>query len=489
MTNNIKFIVRVIISILITLIILSPPNIMQTKSNFHIIGAGPTGLALAWYLSNDGHNVTIYEKARSVGGTWRTNFVDSYYSHHSPQIILQAYYNTFDLWKQMNIDTTQFLEPYKTIFYDVILKNTNLLDKIYIALGYIKYIFCQNAFRRITLSELYSNKLSDKGHQTMEAIAYGLDGVPMTTMTAYEFYTFVDEILVNNRNIYEMKLPSTDKNGYGDQMMTKLLENGVKFKFDHEVLKININRSPTKQQNKAYTVSIKINDKDDIVIDTNDHLILAMDPLNILKVINNSDEEIKQNWKLLNEKLNEGLYYPISIQIHFKQEIDIQQYKTIGNNLEWGIISSPLPSTTSSTNTLSCCVLNKLAYSSYIEKRVIECNEDEFVEEVLRQLKIDRSDIIRCTFSYGSRYEDEWKFSSSAAVHGTSGYLDPTGKLSNISIVSPINNRQMPITSMEAATEAAKLFCGKRLIKRQKLSNIIILFVVIGIILLCIIFL
>ena len=39
--------------------------------NFHIVGAGPTGLSLAWEILRSGdHNVTIYDRKLSAGGSW-----------------------------------------------------------------------------------------------------------------------------------------------------------------------------------------------------------------------------------------------------------------------------------------------------------------------------------------------------------------------------------------------------------------------------------
>ena len=35
---------------------------------FHILGGGPSGMALAWYLSEMGQNVSVIEKDKWVGG-------------------------------------------------------------------------------------------------------------------------------------------------------------------------------------------------------------------------------------------------------------------------------------------------------------------------------------------------------------------------------------------------------------------------------------
>ena len=37
----------------------------------HIVGAGPTGMSLAWEILRSGeHDVTIYDRKLSAGGSW-----------------------------------------------------------------------------------------------------------------------------------------------------------------------------------------------------------------------------------------------------------------------------------------------------------------------------------------------------------------------------------------------------------------------------------
>ena len=44
----------------------------------HIVGAGPTGLSLAWEILRTGeHDVTIYDRKISAGGSWWEPNVES----------------------------------------------------------------------------------------------------------------------------------------------------------------------------------------------------------------------------------------------------------------------------------------------------------------------------------------------------------------------------------------------------------------------------
>lgn len=43
---------------------------MKNKSSCAIIGAGPSGLCAAKHALAHGYNVTVYEQANQVGGTW-----------------------------------------------------------------------------------------------------------------------------------------------------------------------------------------------------------------------------------------------------------------------------------------------------------------------------------------------------------------------------------------------------------------------------------
>ena len=50
-----------------------PSDSAERKPTFAIIGAGMSGLLAAIKLREAGYEITVFEKADRVGGTWREN--------------------------------------------------------------------------------------------------------------------------------------------------------------------------------------------------------------------------------------------------------------------------------------------------------------------------------------------------------------------------------------------------------------------------------
>ena len=73
--------------------------------NFHIVGAGPTGLSLAWEILRSGdHNVTIYDRKLSAGGSWWEPDIETRDLHAHRILFDRAFINTRSLLDEMKID-------------------------------------------------------------------------------------------------------------------------------------------------------------------------------------------------------------------------------------------------------------------------------------------------------------------------------------------------------------------------------------------------
>lgn len=97
-----------------------------------IIGAGPSGLALAHVSSSIYRNILIIDREREIGGIHRV-IRDYYgtYSEYGPRIYMTVFYNFLDIIKDIGID-------YKTLFSN------------------FRYNFVSNLLFRNTLS-IYEN--------------------------------------------------------------------------------------------------------------------------------------------------------------------------------------------------------------------------------------------------------------------------------------------------------------------------------------------
>ena len=70
----------------------------------HIVGAGPTGMSIAWELKKyTDHDVVVYDKKSSAGGSWWEPSVDSRDLHAHRIVFDRAFINTNSLFTEMGI--------------------------------------------------------------------------------------------------------------------------------------------------------------------------------------------------------------------------------------------------------------------------------------------------------------------------------------------------------------------------------------------------
>src|SRR6056300_1673967 len=78
----------------------------------HIVGAGPTGMSLAWEILRSGdHDITIYDRKVSAGGSWwePDNKVRDLHAHRI--VFDRAFVNTRSLLNEMGISWDTMFEP------------------------------------------------------------------------------------------------------------------------------------------------------------------------------------------------------------------------------------------------------------------------------------------------------------------------------------------------------------------------------------------
>ena len=78
----------------------------------HIVGAGPTGMSLAWEINRTGeHNVTIYDRKVSAGGSWWEPDVETRDLHAHRIVFDRAFINTQALFGEMGISWNEMFKP------------------------------------------------------------------------------------------------------------------------------------------------------------------------------------------------------------------------------------------------------------------------------------------------------------------------------------------------------------------------------------------
>ena len=90
----------------------------------HIVGAGPTGLSLAWEIMRSGdHDVTIYERKTSGGGSWWEPDLETRDIHAHRALFDRGFINTQSFLKEMNLEWNDLFERVEPDFYQFLVKN------------------------------------------------------------------------------------------------------------------------------------------------------------------------------------------------------------------------------------------------------------------------------------------------------------------------------------------------------------------------------
>ena len=118
---------------------------MSTKSRMkiHIIGAGPTGMSLAWEIlkSGEDHDITIYDRKTSAGGSWWEPEIDVR-NIHAHRVLFNTFHNTQSLFDEMNIDWDEMFEPVNDQGgRNFLLKSLNVSDYVSLIKLVMKVLF------------------------------------------------------------------------------------------------------------------------------------------------------------------------------------------------------------------------------------------------------------------------------------------------------------------------------------------------------------
>ena len=153
----------------------------------HIVGAGPTGMSIAWELKKyTDHDVVVYDKKSSAGGSWWEPSVDSRDLHAHRIVFDRAFINTNSLFKEMGIAWDAIFQKAESSSGPVISKYLSARDYVTLSSLAVKVLAMPWRYKKMSLKDAIGT-LSENGQKLMEAVTLVIDGVPWDVMTAYEF--------------------------------------------------------------------------------------------------------------------------------------------------------------------------------------------------------------------------------------------------------------------------------------------------------------
>lgn len=351
-----------------------------------IIGAGPSGLALAHYCSSKNKKILIIDKESSIGGCHRVRRInynnEKLFTEHGPRVYLSSFINFKELLKDFG---TNFNELFKNdnsantfnIIKENLLPIINLKELYILTITFIYYLFNNNYGNDISMHDyMINNSFSEKIYNFINKLCIATDGGNVYKYSLNKFLKGSDQNLFYSA--YQPKLPN-------DEGLFKIWRDNLKnvdFALNTKI--ININNDYVITNNNLIYYGSKI--------------VLAIPPLNLISILNSIPNNTVKNCfgdiNNLNKWANDTKYLNyISVIFHWNYKIKLNKTTTFTTNTEWSIIYIILSDNMTFNNktsktVISCAISERNIKSKRINKTANECTKNELIDEIYYQLLI-----------------------------------------------------------------------------------------------------
>lgn len=419
----------------------------------HIIGAGPTGMSLAWEILRSSDNeVTIYDRKSSAGGSWWEPEIENRDLHSHRIVFDRSFVNTQLLFSEMGIkwnDIFKYVE--KSSLLKFAIQSFSVKDYGTLISLSSRVLSNPEKYMNVSLKEAIGD-LSKDGQKYIEHLPLIMDGVTWDVMTSYEFVKNVDYNILSH--MYTQKVSGKVM---CDAMEKALVEAGANFIFDTELKSVQY-----EEDNFVATFS------DGKIIDDG-MLFLCLDNKPAINFLGD-------NWGPdAKTKVKMGTYECINVLIDYKEKPPyIKTDLEIATETKWKL----QPKLLFGTNTISCVICD-------LSEEVLSSNPDTIKQEVIKQLGLPEPVMTR--IAWGSEWDSlskKWSFYQSSGVLGLNGQLPFFGKSSKVAMCGMMSPRKTPFSSIEASIEVSKslsseLFGTRKPLKPLLLTRVLLLFTII----------
>jgi protoporphyrinogen oxidase len=421
-----------------------------------IVGAGPAGLTFAT-IAEKNSKILIIDKDKVIGGCHKVNRQkyenENYFSEHGPRLYFNNYTNFKTILNIIGVKFNDIFIKYKIslieIMYNLIIKDNifTFNEIMKMTKDFLLLMINPNYAKEISMKEyLNINKFSDKAINYVDRYCRFMDGGDSNMISLHTFLNVMNEVMLYN--IYQPKKPNDE--GLFIIWYHYLKTKNIKFKLNTIITSI----SETNNIVKIITLNNEI-------IYTK-RLILAIPPINLNTIINNSDKNIKNKFtdlQIYAENTEYNQYISITFHWNFKLNIDDKLYGFYSNT-DWGIgaivLSDYMKFKEKNSKTVISCVITIIdKKSKIINKTANECIEkNELIMETFRQLREIYKDLPIPTLAFiNNYYENKHWNSNETAFIKTPHYKYLSNKISdNIYTLGTHNgNARVHFTSMESA--------------------------------------
>jgi hypothetical protein len=427
--------------------------------DYIIIGAGPSGLAVAYGLANAGKSCLVIDRQSSIGGCHRVLRVNGYFTEHSPRVYLSSYVNMMRWFKHMHIH--DLFTPYD---FGITSIASKLLDKLsWIECARMGWAFTRSMIEtdygsNISVNDFaYESNFSEESKDFLDRLCRFTDGAGSDR---YRLKQLLD--IMNQNAMYSILQPKLPNDVAMFPRITQAMERkGVTFLLEAEVEEILMNNAQT----RVTGISVRHNLQSVTYLASN--VILAVPPKDLSMILNESP--CPNAFGSLSEWTTQSSYDThVAAIFHWNQELDLPNIWGFPFS-EWGLIFIPLSNymafDTNSKTVISTSITYLDRRSSETEQTANEMSDSgELLAEIFRQLKLVYPSLPQPTFSCLSptmyRDQGKWVNQDSAYIHSkNSTYLPSTGSVPNLFQVG-IQNGHSPLhaSTFEAAVANAIVF-------------------------------
>ena len=396
----------------------------------NIIGAGPTGMTIAWELSKlDNVHVHVYDRKSGPGGSWWEPSKDSRDLHAYRMVFDRAFVNTRDLFDEMEISWSDlFIKVNDSSPFSIMFKHLSLMDYMALTALSIKVLAAPWVYKKVSLREALG-EVSPGGQKVLSAFPYIMDGVSWDTMSAYEFVKSYDWVGLSSE--YTQKVSGAVMNL---QMENALKERGVTFHYNKELLSVSY---------RPDSYEAFFTDTDQTL--TGGLLVLAVDhaPAKWL---------VGENWGLeAPQILHKAKYDSITFLLEYDRPMELPSDLEILTETPWRILATVLPG---DGRTVCVTLVDHDSVSPHTGKSVEQSNPKELVEEVLRQTGLPPTKVKMC---WGASWDGtRWIHEQSSGV--LSEPIPFFGASKAVALCGMMSERNTPFASIEAAVEVGRRF-------------------------------
>src|SRR6056300_2092857 len=318
----------------------------------HIVGAGPTGMSLAWEILRSGdHDITIYDRKSSAGGSWwePTEEVRDLHAHRI--VFDKAFVNTQSLFGEMGIRWDHIFEPVQKDIYGFLFRSLSLKDYGALTSLSARVLTKPKKYKGVSLKESLG-PLSESGQRLLEHLPLIMDGVTWDVMSAWEFVKSFDHVALSRQ--YTQRVSGKVM---CDAMQKALEDVGVEFEFEKELTSV-------EYMEDGYTA--EFSDRTTI---GDGMLFLCLDNSPALKLLGD-------NWgPEADKKVRESTYGAINVLLDYNEPVKIKSDLEIAATTSWNL----QPRVLSDGKTISCVICK-------ITREILSNTPEMLKLEVIEQL-------------------------------------------------------------------------------------------------------